>query len=216
MLVARDVIATASHCLYLETTQRPASPHDLIFRPNLGALRVLPPSRGVEFIAKGEGAIRGGPLKNWEVSNDWLLVRISPPVTAVQPITVARLTIEGMLEMVRSGYRLVVAGYGNGPDDMLKVNERCRLLSQVKLGWFLDDSWLQLDCALRIGDSGGGIILLDGAGQPALVGVVAGIGKFKTRPLGLGVNASQFLPYLRQPISRAPVPVPVLAALPAD
>jgi hypothetical protein len=41
--------------------------------------------------------------------------------------------------------------------------------------------------------------------------------KDKTRPLGLGVNASQFLPYLRQPVSEAaPAPGPALAALPLD
>jgi hypothetical protein len=219
VLVARDVIVTASHCLFLNTVKRPASPSELIFRPNMGGLQVLPPSRGIAYLGQG-AVLRAGKLRNEDVSKDWVVVQISPPVTAVQPIAVARLTIDGMLHMIDSGNRLVTAGYGSGPYDELRVHEKCRLLSQQELGLFPDDSWLQLDCVFRVGDSGGGIILLDGANQPALIGIIAGFGhmpKDRTRPLGLGVNASQFLPYLRQPVSEAsPTPGPSLAALPAD
>ena len=207
VLVARDVIATAAHCLFLETAQRPAAPNELVFRPNMGGLQALPPSRGVAIKAYG-APVRGGKIRNEDVSNDWMLVQISPPVTAVQPIAVARLTIDGMLEMIRSGNRLVTAGYGNGAYDALKVNERCRLLSQKELGLFPDDTWLQLDCAFRIGDSGGAIMLLDGSGQPALIGLIAGFGHMprnKSEPIGLGVNASQFLPHLRPAISELPI-----------
>jgi hypothetical protein len=219
VLVAQDVIATASHCLFLETAKRPASPEDLVFRPNMGGLQALPPSRGVAFIAKGEGMVRGGNVSNWQVSNDWVLVRISPPVTAVQPIAVAGLTIDGMLDLIRSGDRLVVAGYGNGAYDQLKVNERCKLWPQHELGLFPDDTWLQFDCVFRSGDSGGAIILLDGANQPALIGLMTGYGHMprnKSVPLGLGVNASQFMSYLR-PISETPsVTQTRLAELPPD
>jgi len=219
VLVARDVIVTASHCLFLNTVQRPASPNELIFRPNMGGLQVLPPSRGVAFLGQG-AVLRAGKLRNEDVSKDWVLVQISPPVTAVPPITVANLTIDGMLNMVDSGNRLVTAGYGSGPYDELRVHEKCRLLSQKELGLFPDDSWLQLDCVFRVGDSGGGILLLDGANQPALIGIIAGFGHMPhnaSEPLGLGVNASQFIPYLRQNISEAtPAPGPRLAELPLN
>jgi V8-like Glu-specific endopeptidase len=219
VLIARDVIVTASHCLFLNTVKRPASPNELIFRPNMGGLQVLPPSRGVAFLGQG-AVLRAGKLRNEDVSKDWVLVQISPPVTAVPPITVANLTIDGMLNMVDSGNRLVTAGYGSGPYDELRVHEKCRLLSQKELGLFPDDSWLQLDCVFRVGDSGGGILLLDGANQPALIGIIAGFGHMPhnaSEPLGLGVNASQFIPYLRQPVSEAaPATGPRLAALPVN
>jgi hypothetical protein len=219
VLVARDVIVTASHCLFLNTVQRPASPNELIFRPNMGGLQVLPPSRGVAYIGQG-AVLRAGKLRNEDVSKDWVLVQISPPVTAVPPISVARLTIDGMLNLIQSGNRLVTAGYGSGPYDQLRVHEKCRLLSQRELGLFPDDSWLQLDCIFRVGDSGGGIILLDGANQPALIGIIAGFGHMphnKSEPLGLGVNAGNFQPYIRGPVSEAPpAPTTHLAQLPPD
>ena len=218
VLVARDVVVTASHCLFLETAKRPASPHDVVFRPNVGALQSLPPSRGVAFKAVGAN-LRSGKLRNEDVPRDWVLIQISPPVVAVQPISVASLSIDGMLHLVNSGNRLVVAGYGSGPYDELRQHEQCRLLSQHELGWFPDDSWLQLDCVIRVGDSGGAIVLLDGAGQPALVGIIAGLAtKTKTtRPMALGVNAANFLPYLKPLISEAaPEPETSLAELPLN
>jgi protease YdgD len=219
VLVARNVIVTASHCLFLNNVKRPASPNELIFRPNMGGLQALPPSRGVAFLGQG-AVLRAGKLRNEDVSKDWVVVQISPPVTAVQPIAVARLTIDGMLNMISSGNRLVTAGYGGGVYDELRLHEKCRLLSQSELGLFPDDSWLQLDCVFRLGDSGGGIVLLDGANQPALIGIITGFGHMphnKTAPLGLGVNATQFLPYLRQPVSDAgPGSGTPLAELPSN
>lgn len=218
VLVQPDVIVTANHCLFLATTKRPSSPYDLIFRPNMGGLQALPPSRGVAFKARGANWPTG-KLRNEDVPKDWVLVQISPPVVAVAPIAVASLTVDGMLDMVKSGNRLVVAGYGAGPYDELREKEKCRLLSQHETGLFPDDSWLQLDCAIRVGDSGGAIALLDGAGQPALVGIVAGWGRKpkSTETWGLGVNASNFLPYIRQPISEATPPLgPKLAQLPTN
>jgi protease YdgD len=218
VLVARDVIVSAAHCLFLNTVQRPASPNELIFRPNMGGLDVLPPSRGTAFLGQG-AVLRAGKLRNEDVSKDWVLVRISPPVTAVQPISVARLTIDGMINMVQSGNRLVTAGYGSGPYDELRVHEKCRLLSQKELGLFPDDSWLQLDCIFRLGDSGGGILLLDGANQPALIGIITGFGHMphnKAEPLGLGVNASQFSSYLKPATSDAGFTPAHLAELPAN
>jgi protease YdgD len=218
VLVARDVIVSAAHCLFLNTVQRPASPNELIFRPNMGGLDVLPPSRGTAFLGQG-AVLRAGKLRNEDVSKDWVLVRISPPVTAVQPISVARLTIDGMMHLVQSGNRLVTAGYGSGPYDELRVHEKCRLLSQKELGLFPDDSWLQLDCIFRLGDSGGGILLLDGANQPALIGIITGFGHMphnKAEPLGLGVNASQFSAYLRPATSDAGSAPTHLAELPPN
>jgi hypothetical protein len=45
-----------------------------------------------------------------------------------------------------------------------------------------------------LGDAGGPILLVDGAGQPALIGIIVGGGRNprNAAPLGLGVNARNF------------------------
>src|SRR6185369_10867019 len=92
VLVATDTIVTAAHCLFLGSGQAPASPYNLIFTPNKGALPALPPSRGIAFKGVG-GIIHGGKLRDQDVANDWAVVTISPPVSGVQPLPVAELPV---------------------------------------------------------------------------------------------------------------------------
>jgi hypothetical protein len=204
VLVAEDTIVTAAHCLFLGSSQAPASPYNLIFTPNKGALPALPPSRGVAFKGVG-GIIHGGRLRDQDIGSDWAVVTISPPVSGVQPLPVAQLPVSGMLQLVASGDRLVTAGYGNGVYDELRVHPPCRIIPAAELGTDPGDSVVITDCEFRVGDAGGPILLIDGAGQPALVGIFSGFGRNpKTAgPLGLAVNARNFIPYLNPPAVRS-------------
>ncbi|HEY4250395.1 MAG TPA: trypsin-like serine protease [Roseomonas sp.] len=204
VLIAADTIVTAAHCLFLGSNRAPASPYSLIFTPNKGALPALPPSRGVAFKSVG-GIIHGGRLRDQDVGNDWAVVTISPPVAGVQPLPVAELPVSGMLQLVASGDRLVTAGYGNGSYDELRVHPPCRIIPSTEIGIRSGDDIVITSCEFRVGDAGGPILLIDGAGQPALVGIFSGFGRNpKTaEPLGLGVNARNFNLYLRQPAMRS-------------
>ena len=206
ILVRADMVVTASHCLDI-STQGPAAPGQLVFRPDMGATTgALPASRGVSVRMGAQ--IRSGNLRNQDVPVDWALVQISPPLRSVRPIPVASLTIAQMLRRIGSGDRLITAGYGNGASDTLKERDGCRLFSQQELGLYPDDSWLQLDCFIRTGDSGGAIVLLDG-GRPLLVGIVVGWGrnpKVIDRTVAFGANAANFAPYVGQPIAAVLLP----------
>jgi protease YdgD len=199
VLVAPDLIASAAHCLFLNGANAPVSPYDLVFRPNRGGLPALPPSRGTLYRALG-GVMRSGPLPERDVSHDWVLIGISPPVIGVQPLPVAKLSVAGMLGMVRSGDRLVTAGYGNGDYQELRLHRPCRIIPQAELGMPADDRTVITDCMFQIGDSGGPIVLMDGAGQPALVAIIAGLAKTAkdSKPIGLGANAGNFLAFLQR------------------
>ena len=74
------------------------------------------------------------------------------------------------------------------------------------------DSIVMTTCEVRLGDAGGPLLLVDGAGQPALIGIFSGFGRNpKTaEPLGLGVNARNFTGALRQPVAGTVLPVPLL------
>lgn len=198
VLVAPDTIVTAAHCLFLGTAQAPASPYEITFTPNKGALPALPPSRGVAFKGVG-GIIRGGKIRDQDVAHDWAIIAVSPPVVGVQPLPVAELPVSGMLQLVASGDRLVTAGYGNGAYEELRLQPPCRIVPQSELGLSPENGLVITDCEYRVGDAGGPILLIDGAGQPALVGIFSGIGRNpKTAgSLGLGVNARNFSDYLR-------------------
>ncbi len=200
VLVAPDTIVTAAHCLFLGSAQAPASPYNVIFTPNKGALPALPPTRGVAFKGVG-GIIRGGRIRDQDVPNDWAVMTVSPPVTGVQPLPVAALPVSGMLQLVASGDRLVGAGYGNGTYEELRVHPPCRIIPPSEIGIISGDSVVITSCDVRTGDAGGPILLIDGAGQPALIGIFSGFGRNPktSQPVGLGVNARNFSGALRQP-----------------
>ncbi len=195
VLVAPAVIVTASHCL----TVAAKNARPLLFTAAHGDGLGLRPSEGVAL--KWGAQVSSGNIGNADVSNDWAVVQITPPVQAARPLPVASLTIDQMLARVAAGARLVVAGYGGS--DTLNERSACRLLSQRELGLYPDDSWLQLDCRVKNGDSGGAIVLLDG-GNPSLIGLIAGYGRNPKVPgklMALGVNARNFAPYVRIPVA---------------
>jgi len=214
VLVARDLIVTASHCLFLATSPRPARPSQIVFKPNQGAGWSLPQSRGVTVKAMG-GRVRSGQITQDEIPLDWALIQISPPVRAVQPIPLVSLTIDAMQDRIRSGARLVTLGYGDGAYDKPVEHDDCRLVSHRDLGFRPDDRWLPLSCWIRIGDSGGGVLLIDKNGRPQMIGILAG---FTTKPMrvpgpfAFGTNAGNFAPYVGQPVAGIALPTPSLLA----
>ena len=215
VLVARDLIVTASHCLFLATSPRPTKPTQIVFKPAQGEGRTIPPSRGVAVKAMG-AQVRSGHITQDDVPLDWALIQISPPVRAVAPIPVVSLTIGGMLDRIRGGARLVTLGYGNGAYDTPIEHDECRLVSHQELGFAPDDRWLPLSCFIRIGDSGGGVLLIDKNGRPQMIGILAG---FTTKPmkipgpLAFGTNAGNFAPYVGMPVAGIALPPSLLAEL---
>lgn len=205
VLVAPDLIASAAHCLFLNGAEAPVSPYSLVFRPNQGGLPALPPARGTLYRALG-GVIRGGALAGSDVSRDWVLIGISPPVHGVQPLPVAGLTVAGMLNLMKSGNRLVTAGYGNGDYQELRLHAPCRIIPQSELGMKADDRTVITSCIFKLGDSGGPVVLMDGAGQPALVAIIAGLATATKggKRVGLGANAGNFLPFLQRATAARP------------
>ena len=215
VLVARDLIVTASHCLFLSTSPRPASPTQIVFKPSQGmASGALPYSRGVAVKAMG-AQVRSGHITQNDVPLDWALIQISPPVRAVAPIPIVSLTIDGMQARIRSGERLLALGYGDGAFDSQVAHDDCRLVSHQELGFSPDDRWLPLSCWIRVGDSGGGVFLIDKSGRPQMIGILAG---FTTRPMkvpgpmAFGTNAGNFAPYVGMPMAGIALPSAALLA----
>src|SRR5581483_8568260 len=167
VLVARNMIVTASHCL----TVAGQNARPLIFSPGHGAL-ALPTSTGVAL--KWGAQVSSGNIDKADVPVDWAVLQISPPDGTIQPLPVASLSLDQMEAKIAAGAQVVAAGYGGS--DTLNERAACHLFSQQELGLYPDDSWLQLDCLIQNGDSGGGIVLLDG-GQPWLIGIIAGRGR---------------------------------------
>lgn len=206
ILVAPTVILTASHCLHQNTT--PTSPADLRFRPNFGSEPELPTASGVGLRAQG-GAIPEGHLSSPEqVAADWALVDIAPAVLGATPIPLAKLTTDEIIAQIAAGDRLFTAGYGYGGMRALKQHGRCEILPPKGVSPIYEDGIIITNCIIRVGDSGGPVILLDAAGKPRLVGIFAGFGLKAQLGLSYAVNADRVAPHLGSGLVSLLLPVP--------
>lgn len=206
VLVAPSLIATASHCL----TVAAQNARPVVFSPGYGGDRRFPTAQAVAL--KWGARVNSGAIRSEDVPVDWALLQISPPITAVSPLPVAALSLNDMLARAAAGGQVIAAGYGES--NTLRARPQCPLLSQQELGLYPDDSWLQLDCAIEHGDSGGAIVLVDG-GRPWLIGIIAGSGrnpKVPGRTMALAANARNFAPYIVPVALSVPAPPALLAS----
>ena len=194
ILVSPAVILTASHCLHQHAGATP--PTKLQFLPNFGAKPELPAVTGISLRAQG-GAIQEGHLEQPEqVAADWALISVAPAVTAVAPIPIAQLSAAEIMARISQGDRLFTAGYGYGAMKALKQHAKCGIVNPKDMTPIYETGMLVTTCIIRIGDSGGPMILLDSTGKPQLVGVFAGFGMRKKLGLSYAVNSSRVAPYL--------------------
>jgi len=191
VLVRADMIATTSHCL------RPrghfAQADKLVFTSSsLAGLRVT----GTAIVAEG-GSVAPGSIKPDQAQTDWALVRITPAVKAVKPIAVAPISPAMVRAAISRGARFYSAGFGQGAKDELRTHNGCGPLPPDPNGVTEGEFFFATNCIIRLGDSGGPVILVEG-GQPKLIGLIVG---FAQNPrngdsIGIVVSAKAFAPYL--------------------
>jgi protease YdgD len=195
VLVAPDLIVTAAHCLHQNSVAAQAG--DLTFLPNYGAEPNLGAFQGTSIRAMG-GAVK-------EVVRDWALIGIAPPLRAVPPLAARPLDTDAVIARIAAGEKLYTAGYGNGVAEMLRPHSPCKVVKEPSLNPLYAIDMVVTTCIIRIGDSGGPIVLVDQAGRPTLFGIFAGFGLQRALGTSYGVNVSSFADQL---------PVPLLSGTP--
>lgn len=188
---------------------------DLHFKPNFGADVELPPAQGQRVVALG-GDIREGHLARPEqIMKDWALIEISPAVTAVAPVPLVNVTTAEAVDRLQHGDKLFTAGYGKGSMEHLKQHTACSIVDDPNIFASYRNRLLVTNCIIRIGDSGGPVILMDAAGKPSFLGIFAG---FDTkRGLSYAVATGPILQRLMQvPVSALPTGSLPLAILVTD
>jgi V8-like Glu-specific endopeptidase len=191
VLVRPDLIATTSHCL--RPKGRFAQAKQLIFTSS--ASRNLK-AYGVAIVAEG-GSVAPGSIKPDQAQTDWALVRISPSISKVGPIAVAAISASMARAEIAKGARFYSAGYGQGAKDELRSHSGCSLLPPDPNGVTEGDLFFATSCIIRLGDSGGPVVLIE-SGQPKLIGLIVG---FAQQPktgesIGIVVSAKAFAPYV--------------------
>lgn len=196
VLVAPDLIVTAAHCLHQNAV--PASAGDLTFLPNYGAEPQLGAFRATGIRAMG-GAV-SDVKKASDIVRDWALIGITPPLRSVPPIVARPLVTDQIVARIANGDTLYTAGYGNGVTETLRPHSPCKIVNNGDINPLYAVDMVVTTCIIRIGDSGGPIILIDHAGRPILFGIFAGFGLRQATGLSYGVNVSVFVDRLPPPL----------------
>lgn len=196
VLVAPDLIVTAAHCLHQNAI--PAQAGDLTFLPNYGAEPDLGAFRGTTVRAIG-GAIKN-VSKGSDIVRDWALIGIAPPLRSVPPIDAQPLDTDAVIARLAAGDTLYTAGYGNGVAEVLRPHSPCKVVKEPTLNPLYAIDMVVTTCIIRIGDSGGPIVLVDQAGRPTLFGIFAGFGVERKLGTSYGVNVSSFADRLPPPL----------------
>lgn len=190
VLVRPDLIATTSHCLRPKGHFAPAS--QLVFTSSMLGTRV----RGAALVAEG-GSVAPGNIKPDQAETDWALVRITPAIKDIQPLPLAPLSTAMVRAEIARGAQFYSAGYGQGAKDTLRAHNGCGPLPPDPNGVTEGELFFATNCVIRLGDSGGPVVLIEG-GQPKLIGLIVG---FANSPktgdtIGIVVSAKAFAPYL--------------------
>jgi V8-like Glu-specific endopeptidase len=204
VLVRRDLIVTASHCLHPDGVAVDAS--QLIF---ISSAASADRARGVAIFGQG-GEVAPGTIHRDQAQLDWALVRISPPLSFA-PLKVAPLSAAEARARIAKGAKFYSAGYGQGAKDRLRPHERCGLLPADPEGLIEGDLFFATNCIVRLGDSGGPVAIVDD-GEPELIGITMGFTQHPTTgdSIGIVVSAKAFAPYIGGSlISLLPSPAPL-------
>ncbi len=160
VLVRPDMIATTSHCL--RPKGRLAQPNQLVFTPSAAGPQV----RGAALVAEG-GSVAPGSIKPNQAQTDWALVRITPPLSGIRPLPLSPLSPAMVRAKIAGGAQFYSAGYGQGAKDELRTHKGCGLLPPDPDGVTEGALFFATDCVIRLGDSGGPVILIEGRAAEA-------------------------------------------------
>lgn len=208
VLVKPDVIATVSHCLYPNGVQVPA---DLLtFTPSDNE-----PAEGYQgrTVLVAGGAIEPGRINESQAEEDWALIKIDPD-ESVWPVALAPMSIDEVRASLTNGAQFYSAGYGSGAKTKLREHKNCGPLPPDPSGATEGDRFFATDCIVRLGDSGGPIILIED-GEPKLVGLIVGFSQHPKsgEPIAVIVSTRAFAPYITGPlISKRSSDEPMLLA----
>lgn len=192
-LVEPDVVLTAAHCLFPESTRLDATA--FTFTPNVGAQR-LPAVKVASYVAVGVEKMDRSAEAKTPPEGDWAILRLAQPITTIKPIPVQPMALEEIDRRVKAGEVLSNLGYGLygiGISRRLHRTDDCALVSNwrersKKTG----EGVMITTCPGIQGDSGGPILITDQAENRRLVGVLIRANHQSSGPTTMAVNASVF------------------------
>jgi protease YdgD len=172
VLIARNLVLTAAHCLYNFKDDRWTIPMEVHFVAGYHRGEYSDHAKGRTFsISPNWDPAHSKDESN--IGNDWALMVLDHNLS-IRPLQLSTLSFQEMKQDAEDG-ELTIAGYNGDYAELLTQDHGCHLVEQTKGG-----KLLLHDCDATFGSSGAPLLLLTPAGaeiiglQSAIVGLQDG------------------------------------------
>lgn len=181
--VARDIVATAAHCLYRTNGVAPLRLTD--FTVKLHGSRITTRIAGAEAGTPDLNVIAGSTRLNVhppiDATRDWALVRLARPLCKAGSFKLSRRTVEDVMRLAQAGRVYNVAYHRDVPKWRPMFDPSCLVRRSFEdADWgtirrdFHDPDQLLLHTCDTGGASSGSPLLVDGPDGPEVVGINVG------------------------------------------
>ncbi|MEI9900793.1 MAG: trypsin-like peptidase domain-containing protein [Hyphomicrobium sp.] len=181
--LAPDVVATAAHCLYRTSGEKPLRLADFAFRLHGGeqAVKIAGASEGTPEANVTSGSTHLNVRPPIDATHDWALVRLEQPACTAGAFKVSRKPVSEVMQLADKGLVYNVAYHRDLPKWQPMLGTGCKVQRNfTDADWttirrdFADPEQLLLHTCDTGAASSGSPLLTDGADGPEVVGINVG------------------------------------------
>jgi hypothetical protein len=181
--LAPDVIATAAHCLYRTSEEKPLHLTDFAFRLHGGkeAAKIAGADDGSPETNVIAGSTRLNVHPPIDATRDWAMVRLAQPVCNAGAFKVSRRSVSEVMKLAAAGHVFNIAYHRDLPKWQPMLNTGCSVQRNfADADWqtirrdFADADQLLLHTCDTGAASSGSPLLVDGPDGPEVVGINVG------------------------------------------
>lgn len=189
VLIARDRVLTAAHCVFNKETGKVQPPQDLHFLPGFNKGAYLAHARGKSVRLAQDYSSSSEDLRD-RAMHDWAIIELSEPLgDRFGFIPLAPVDRDQMISLIKAGTPFSQAGYSRDWGYVLTVHMDCTFA-----GFIGERPLLAHNCDALSGDSGAPVMIRDSEQRYRIVGIHVATALIDEQAYGLAVPAISIKP----------------------
>jgi len=175
-LIAPNLVLTAAHCVYEQTTGREIRPASIIFEAGLNGRRVKAARTVAKVVVHPDYQFR--PAGEAQIGHDIAILRLARPISSseIQPFTMAAAP--------ERGDPVGVLSYTYVQNTKPRLEQPCHVLAR-------QSETLVMSCQVEFGASGAPVLSVNPGYAPQVVSVVSAKAAMGNRRVSIGTTLDQ-------------------------
>ncbi|MBE9477264.1 MAG: trypsin-like peptidase domain-containing protein [Proteobacteria bacterium] len=189
VLIANDLVLTAAHCVFSPKTGQLYAPEKFTFRAGLRDGKTIETLKGLRVVADKTYDPRYGTSQR-NIRHDVALIQLNGTITsfAASPFR--------LHTGATKGKQVSVVSYGQGRDDALSWQRKCKVLAR-------DNGLMAFDCNVTFGSSGAPVFAKEG-NHTRILSLISSGGKSDGKTISFGMDLPKVVKQLKKDLVNAP------------